>query len=158
MISVTWKTYLIASFILLGIYYATVVLLYAKKAGQPLLRRKNIQPPRKSVEKGNEVVTGVPDYPQEQHHDEIEQLPLDGATAMAIQNLVDELQAFAAAAGKNNMTKEELMAGVQSILDKYPGIAGTDMQDGISSLIVVTLENNCAVHLDDSEVSELWRG
>lgn len=152
MISVTWQTYLIASFVLLGIYYAAVVLLYAKKTGKPLLGGREKAKVHKPHEKASNEDSKQSAAPAD------DQPPATPAPlVVAAQNLVDELQAFAAAAGKDSMSKEELQSGVKQILAKYPGMAGTDLQDGISTLIVVTLENSCAVHLNDIEVSELWQ-
>lgn len=154
MISVTWQTYLIASFVLLGIYYAAVVLLYAKKTGKPLLGSKETEQAHKPQGKGNN--DNSKQSAATVSADEL--APAAPAPlVVAAQNLVDELQAFAAAAGKDGMTKEELKSGIKQILAKYPGMAGTDLQEGISTLIVVTLENSCAVHLNDIEVSELWQ-
>lgn len=160
MISVTWKAYLIASFVLLGIYYAVIVFVYFRKKGKSSRARSDRKPAPVSQDNIaiEEPVANL--SPQNLFSDDTNPVTVVETVSPGInmQALVDELQAFTAAAGEDSMTKEELQESIKRLLRKHPGIAGTELQSGISTLIAVTLENNCAVHLNAEEVNELWKG
>lgn len=77
------------------------------------------------------------------------------AAMPAIHDLVDELQAFISQAG-HDLNKEELTGSLSLILQKYPVASDANYRQGLQSLIAVTVENKCNMHLSAEEVAALW--
>lgn len=73
-----------------------------------------------------------------------------------VHDLVDEVQAFFAAVGKE-MPKDEMISRLKQLLTKYPLIRGSIYQEGINNLIAVNCESNCSIRFSAEEVDGLWQ-
>ncbi|RXK86994.1 hypothetical protein [Filimonas effusa] len=152
MFHLSWQIYLTATFVFLGLYYIAISLLYFKrvvkrnKEGKikPAIRSDTELPNENSSRNLFGFNTSKPVEVEEQN------------SAPAIQPLVDELQAYSVAAGKEKRTKEEIQISIRKIIQKYPGIVTSEFQKGITSLIAYNIENNCAIHLSAEELSDVW--
>lgn len=149
MLMISWNQYMGAAAVFLILYYAIVLLFFNK--------RKMITPARQSRPTGPaRKKAATPADRVLFQEDEKHEGQLDAASAAPMHSLVDELQAYVAQAGKQQVPIEEVKLGIRSILQKYPAIPGSIFQSGISNLIEVITENNCGVRLSAAEIRELW--
>jgi hypothetical protein len=72
-----------------------------------------------------------------------------------VHDLVDEIRALLQAEG-NTADKDELLDKLQRLLQKYPALKDTSFQPSISQFIYIESKNQCALDLDEDEVSGLW--
>lgn len=158
MFSITWGTYLTASFVFIAIYYACA-LLYFKRKGQ-VLGKSTAKQPAKWERQPLSSAEEAPASPQPVLFKEQPTVQRSAAVPesiqMKVQALVTELQAFLAQSAAQKISKEDLLTSIPRVLVKYPGVAGSEFQTSINTLIAVTLENNCAIHLSADEIAGLW--
>jgi len=69
---------------------------------------------------------------------------------------LDELTAFFESASGPSWDRDRLLASLQHILCKYPGIQHSEYQSQIARVIVSYSEYHCAVELKVEELNELW--
>ncbi|HUN01270.1 MAG TPA: hypothetical protein PLS00_00330 [Niabella sp.] len=144
---ISWLDYLATAFLVLVFYYAAILLIYYRKdIKHKLLSAKG------SVAKPPIDRALFTSSLQEQRGDIV-----DATIEAPMHSLVDELQAYVSQSGKEGTEKEYLFAGIKKLLLKYPDIPGSIYQEGITNLIAVIAENNCAVHFSAEELSELWK-
>jgi hypothetical protein len=72
-----------------------------------------------------------------------------------VHDLVDEIRALLQAE-RNAADKEELLDKLQRLLQKYPTLKDTPFQPSISQFIYIESKNQCALDLDEDEVTGLW--
>ncbi len=142
---ISWGTYLTWWFVIAGLYYATIFLLFFRKGVKVAGGHGATEKKKKTAEQVLFRSAGNKENEQ-----------LDAATAAPMHSLVDELQAYISQAGKQDASKEEVSASLKNILQKYPAIKGSLFQEGITNLIAVISENNCGIHFSADELSELW--
>lgn len=68
----------------------------------------------------------------------------------------DEVRAFMNEAGKNKMSKKDIMKSLQLLFKKYPTLKDTASQESIQNLIVNEYASYCSIHLSYEELSGLW--
>ncbi|MBN8880513.1 MAG: hypothetical protein J0I32_23415 [Sphingobacteriales bacterium] len=149
MLVISWNQYLGTAAVLLVLYYAFVLLVFNRRKAGSSSR------PNRSVGSAKKPAATPADRALFQEDDK-QEAQLDAASAAPMHSLVDELQAYVAQAGKQQIPIEEVKSGVRSILQKYPAIPGSIFQPGISNLLEVIIENNCGVRLSGTEIRELW--
>lgn len=76
----------------------------------------------------------------------------------AVYACMDEINAFLAEAKQRRCVKEEMMYSLQSILKKYPAIAGSEYKESLTNVMVNQCEYQCAVHLSADDVVRVWLG
>lgn len=144
---ISWSSYLTTAFLLLLVYYAAILLLYYRKDIK--LKLSSVKSPAGKPPVDRALFTSSSQEPGADK--------LDAASAAPMHSLVDELQAYVSQSGKQGTPKDELASGVKKLLLKYPAIKGSIFQEGITNLIAVIAESNCAVHFSADELSELWQ-
>lgn len=134
---ITWGSYLLIWFLLLLIYYVVLALAWLRSPAKAGARRV-WQP---------EGTTGEGQTPVE---------PFDAASAAPVHALVDELQAFIRQSGQQGTAEEALHRGIRQILCRYPGMAGSVYQEGITNLITVAAAEHCSIHYSAAALNSLW--
>ena len=143
---ISWSDYLLTALLVLAFYYAAILLIYYRKN----IKHK-LLPAKKTAAKPP-IDSALFSPVQKQDGDK-----LDAASAAPMHSLVDELQAYVSQSGKEEITKEDLADGIKTLLQKYPDISDSIFKEGITNLIAVIAENNCAIHFSADELNELWK-
>lgn len=68
----------------------------------------------------------------------------------------DEVRAFMNEAGKNKMSKKDILKSLQLVFKRYPTLKDSVSQESIQNLIVNECATYCSIHLSDEELSVLW--
>jgi len=127
---ISWSSYIVTVLLLSAVYYLFIGYLYYR---DDLLK----------LVSGKRVTT----------HDFVStafsQEPLE-------QSFSDEVRAFMNEAGKNKMSKKDIMKSLQLLFKKYPTLKDSASQESIKNLIVNECASYCSIHLSDEEFSELW--
>ena len=74
------------------------------------------------------------------------------------QSFIDEVQAYLNEAGQDEISKESLIQSLSRITNKYSSLTESEYKPSLDQLIIQEVENNCAILLDESEVSRVWNG
>lgn len=138
---ISWGSYLLICFLVALVYYGVLAL-------QGFRRKMN----------GRAGTVWQPAASRSTRQDEpAGDEPFNAATGAPVHALVDELQAYIKQSGQEKVAAAQLYQGIQVILDKYPTMAGSVYQEGITNLIAVTVEQECAIHYSAEELSRLWK-
>ncbi len=73
-----------------------------------------------------------------------------------LQSFSDEIRAFISEASKDHLDIRSLMASLQLLIRKFPGIRDMTLKKSIQNLIIHECETNCSIHLSEEELRELW--
>jgi len=138
---ISWQQFFLTVVVIIVLYYGYVGVSYYRKdwwyrlrsAKSPNERRQPVEPPA-----AGENTSSTPN-------------PL----LPVVHDLVDEIRALLQAEG-NTADKDELLDKLQRLLQKYPALKDTSFQPSISQFIYIESKNQCALDLDEDEVSGLW--
>lgn len=72
------------------------------------------------------------------------------------QSLADEVQAYLKEAGRNKISKQDVVQSLKSLPARYPAIKDSSFKDMIQNLMITECETNCSIHLSEQELSEIW--
>lgn len=142
---ISWTNYLVTVIAFLLFYYFIVLILFYREDIKRRFQTGKLSVPLTDTTRMS--FAGTLDRADE----------FNASSAAPMHSLVDELQAFVSQSGEQGTSKEELSGSLKILLQKYPAIKGSLFQEGITNLIAVISENNCAVHFSAEELSDLWK-
>ncbi|WP_276484740.1 hypothetical protein [Paraflavitalea pollutisoli] len=137
---VSWSTYLSAVSVFLVGYYGLVVLVYFRKEIFRKIRTSPVNAPT--------VVSPL-----------LAKTPVEDSLSTGFQpvSLLDEIHAYMNQAAEDLPTAQDaLVAGVQSILQKYPPIEDSFFRLSINDLVVSLAESKCNVEISPDVLRRLW--
>ena len=127
---ISWSTYIVTVLLLSAIYYLFIGYWYYRDDLLQLVQGKRVTTP-------DLASTGFRQEPLEQLFS-------------------DEVRAFLNEAGKNKMSKKDILKSLQLLFKKYPTLKDSASQESIQNLIVNECTSYCSIHLSDEELSVLW--
>ncbi len=138
--SISWQQFILTIVVIVGLYYLYIGISYYRKDWWYRLAAKkspNLSPRTVAAP----AMQGASPTPN----------PL----LPVVHDLVDEIRALLQAEGSAAI-KDELLGKLERLLQKYPTLKDTSFQPSISQLIYIESKNQCALELDEDEVSSLW--
>lgn len=166
---ISWYGYLVFMVITTALYYLALLIIYGKSAMNKLRvfsrSHKRTWHPQEAAVADPTPLHEVEAAPFEAD-DEMgsENKAVSNTTGKAddkdryfpmVHDLVDEIQAFLQASGKD-AEKDELLQSLKRLLRKYAMLKHTSFRKDINKLITTTCENKCSIHISDEDVSDLW--
>jgi len=151
---ISWTDYVQILFFLLGIYYAFVIFTYYRKDLFMLMSKR--QKATGKTLAGPSL--GSSNLPDNKYGNDVSQyMPQSGNHYdLMVQTLLDELNAFITEAGHHGFDKEQILASVQLLLDKYPSVKSSPHKESIQQFIIEQCKHHCSVHFSDLEMQQLW--
>ena len=77
--------------------------------------------------------------------------------SQVIQSFTDEVAAYLEEAGKNKVTKADLLISIGRIANKYPLLAKSNFRDSLDQFIKLQTETYCAMFLNEEDLNNVWR-
>ncbi len=139
---ISWASYYFAITLSVILYYLVVLIIYYKDDIKQLLYTRNsISPAYKLKPIIENNFEGI-----------------DHNLLSIIQSLFDETTAFFNEASHANLSKEDILNSLKSLLSKYPGVRNSPYTQSIDSMIFQYSKDICSIHLSAGEVDMLWKG
>lgn len=124
--SISWGRYCTALVLLLGIYYGYVFWKYYR---HELFAKR--------------------DHAASEESPDDEMLP-------DVQSLNDEIAAYVRQAAMTHAVKPEILFALQRIIRKYPAVKDSPYQQSVNRLLRMECRDQCALHLDETELKQVW--
>jgi hypothetical protein len=83
--------------------------------------------------------------------------PSSPNVSQLIQSFTDEIVAYLGEAGKNEITKSDLLFAIGRIADKYSPLANLEVKESLGQFIKVQTETYCAMFLNEDDLNRVWR-
>ena len=156
----TWGNYWTLIIAVLAIYYLFVFLLFFKKGFfTRQVRTLPVDSGRRQpvaytepVELDNETRYADPgSNPSSRQDDENTYMPL-------VHELTQEVKTFLVNKSKGSFVKEEIVLGIQLIMEDYKKLADTSFYKTISDFIRFECETACSIAIDESDIRRIWLG
>lgn len=127
---ISWANYSVIVFLLSVGYYLIIGYKYYRKDFLKLIHGKNFI-------SGNSV------------YEETDQ-PI-------LQSFADEVRAFIYEAGIEKLDFKGMMPSLRFLVGKYPGTKNLSMKESVQKLIIQECKTYCSIHLNEGELSEIWK-
>jgi hypothetical protein len=75
-----------------------------------------------------------------------------------IESFIDETRAYLNEAGRGEISKENLLQSLSRITAKYSSLTQSEYKASLDQFIIQEVETNCAMPLDENEISRVWSG
>jgi hypothetical protein len=151
--SISWGQFLLTVFILVGVYYLVVAVLYYRKDIKGLLKREPGKLEAKEPLKDKAAETSIP-APPVQGSDPDENLPPQFADS---KRAIKEIQAVLERARLEEFGRALLLAALHPILLQYRHLKGTAFEIAINNFLEKECKDLNSVHLEADEVKALWQ-
>lgn len=87
------------------------------------------------------------------------QLPGDDKILMPlVHDLINELKGFITGIAERSFIKEEVVIGIQLIVNSYKNLEGSSYQKSINDFIKTECEDYCSIHLSEEDIKRIWIG
>ncbi|HEU5165554.1 MAG TPA: hypothetical protein VFU29_08455 [Chitinophagaceae bacterium] len=83
-------------------------------------------------------------------------LPTSPDVSQIIQSFTDEVSAYLEEAIKNEVAKEDLLASLCRIANKFPSLAASEFKESLNQFIVNQTETCCAMFLSEEDLNKVW--
>jgi len=138
---ITWEQLLIYGAVVLGVYYALILLLYYRKELQGLASRKQV---------------GLQPYLSAETENHRREAP-DATLYNNVLELMEACKPVFQAAVQQQLSKQQVLDSLQVRIKAYPQISGTAFQLAVTNHLAQELEHRLGMALTDDEADMLWR-
>jgi hypothetical protein len=75
-----------------------------------------------------------------------------------VYDLTEELKGFITDIAERSYIKEEVVTGIQLIINSYKKLEGSSYQKSINDFIKNECEEFCSIHLSEDDIRRIWIG
>ncbi len=157
-ISLTWVDYALIVSLCLLIYYAIIAIVYRKTFQHLVAKRTNLSFDSLEVPSSTDVSgpqSSLNLFGEEVPDEELKTVEDADDLASDAQEFAGEIEAYTSSSG-DAVNKEELIASLRKIIQKYPCLNHSEPKYELRQLIAVYCENYCSIHLSAEELQALW--
>jgi len=159
---ISWSAYWTFIVVVLAIYYLILFVLLYQKGFFFKNRVKTIPSPSGKQEPSNQQpnLFGFQDAVREMPGDQnTHQLPVDDKILMPlVHDLIQGLKVFITDISERSYVKEEIIMGIQVIINNYKRLEDSPYHKSINDFIKNECEDFCSIHLSEEDIRRIWLG
>ena len=162
--SISWQGYWVAIAILTALYYLIICLFYYRSNFYTWIQHLQGRRPKVTTS------TSVPYLHEPEPTDEVRQSSLFEEASNAVESepagsdtsitngFTDELDAFLRQAKQQRLVRQELLYGLQRLLNKYPALKQVTYKEVLSRLLIERCEQICSIRLSVEDLEGIGTG